>query len=405
MFKAFNLDKKYLFDLDGNCNVPLQTNPVNDLLGINIDRVTYFFEKKWLGLISHYEVDLPVKELSKIGFVECRSKVIGLKCENLMVFHKPIKYNDVFYVVPGFTRFAITKDGSVISIKHGTVLKPSIGPYGYPYVNVYDPDKGKWRSVSLHILLARTFVKNPDPVNKFFVNHKDGNKLNFDLQNLEWVTSLENQEHAVENGLRNDNNPCKILDTDTGTIQQHASIGSALKSIGMKVTNCKLVSKVNGQLVPSLFMNRYEIKLLNDESKWFYTKNMLSGRPKSVGPFQAKHLATGTVIEEQTLSALSERTNVSRSTAEDAVRYPGTKAFSGFLFRLKSDEEWPTSYEEAVYHKPRQLLLTNIVTGEKLSFDSLRKTYTYLDIDKRTLKNRLKANKTHKDWKIEEIEG
>ena len=50
-----------------------------------------------------------------------------------------------------------------------------------------------------HKVLMETFV--PNQYDKSQVNHIDGNKLNNSLSNLEWVTSKENIEHAIKNGL------------------------------------------------------------------------------------------------------------------------------------------------------------------------------------------------------------
>jgi hypothetical protein len=57
------------------------------------------------------------------------------------------------------------------------------------------------KSFRAHRLVAEFFLsKKSDDCN--IVNHKDGNKLNNNIENLEWVTNQENTIHAVENGLR-----------------------------------------------------------------------------------------------------------------------------------------------------------------------------------------------------------
>ncbi len=54
----------------------------------------------------------------------------------------------------------------------------------------------------IHRLIADTFIDNDDPDNKKMVNHKDGNKLNNHVSNLEWTTAGENNLHAIKTGLR-----------------------------------------------------------------------------------------------------------------------------------------------------------------------------------------------------------
>ena len=75
------------------------------------------------------------------------------------------------------------------------VLKPFIHPYYTVTLSKHD----KTRNIYVHRLVAEAFIPNPE--NKPEVNHIDGNKLNPNVENLEWVTKSENIKHAFRTGL------------------------------------------------------------------------------------------------------------------------------------------------------------------------------------------------------------
>jgi hypothetical protein len=73
-----------------------------------------------------------------------------------------------------------------------------IGTHGYLQFGM--SINGKYITKMTHILVAAAFVENPDK--KPFVNHKNGVKIDNRASNLEWVTSRENQLHAITTGLK-----------------------------------------------------------------------------------------------------------------------------------------------------------------------------------------------------------
>lgn len=95
-------------------------------------------------------------------------------------------------------KYEVSTLGQVKSTKSGKLLAPQLGGNGYYKVGLRK-DGDKIRHM-LHRLVATTFVLNPH--NKPQVNHIDGNKLNNDACNLEWVTASENSQHAFDTGLR-----------------------------------------------------------------------------------------------------------------------------------------------------------------------------------------------------------
>ncbi len=93
--------------------------------------------------------------------------------------------------------YRINQKGDIKN-KHNKILKnTSTNNCGYKRISIRINKKLK--RFFIHRLLAITFIKNK--LNKPCINHKDGNKENNKLTNLEWCTHSENSKHAIKKNL------------------------------------------------------------------------------------------------------------------------------------------------------------------------------------------------------------
>ena len=109
------------------------------------------------------------------------------------------KYNtkkELWKVVDDFPNYEISNLGRVYSRKSNKMLAIQVRKDGYNVVSLWKNNKGF--NQYIHRLVLTHFL---DGETKETVNHKDGNKSNNNLNNLEWMTYKENNIHAVETGL------------------------------------------------------------------------------------------------------------------------------------------------------------------------------------------------------------
>lgn len=144
-------------------------------------------------------------------------------------------------VINQYPHYEVSSKGNVRHIgKSNRKLGKNVN--GYP--TVYIRHNGKYKCLLVHRLVAMAFI--PNPQNKPHINHKDGNKENGCVENLEWCTPSENERHKV-NVLGVKQNPPHIskpvvcVETD----RVYASIQYAAKDTG---TNYRHIGEVaNGK--------------------------------------------------------------------------------------------------------------------------------------------------------------
>lgn len=99
--------------------------------------------------------------------------------------------------VVGYDNYIISDNGEVFNKRNiNKPLKTRINKHGYKYLNL--SKNGIVKSKLIHRIVAEAFLNYQDGD---VVNHKDGNKLNNNIDNLEFCTQKDNVKHAFDNGL------------------------------------------------------------------------------------------------------------------------------------------------------------------------------------------------------------
>ena len=96
-------------------------------------------------------------------------------------------------------RYKIDSTGKILNLANNTLLNPSLQADGYLTVGLANSGNPN-TTLSVHRLVALHFL--PNPYQHPQLNHKNGDKTDNKVENLEWCTAKHNINHALETGLR-----------------------------------------------------------------------------------------------------------------------------------------------------------------------------------------------------------
>lgn len=134
-------------------------------------------------------------------------------------------------IINNASNYDISEDGQVRNILTKHILKGRLSKSGYLQVSIRFNNETTFKNQYIHRLVALHFLENPE--NKKEVNHKDGDKLNNCVNNLEWVTSSENQKHRHSIGItKTSNRRVGKFTKDNQLITEYDSIIAAAKAEG-----------------------------------------------------------------------------------------------------------------------------------------------------------------------------
>ena len=119
-------------------------------------------------------------------------------------------------------------------VRTGTARKPEITRAGYARVHLRAQSRG--RKAAVHQLVAEAFI-GPKPTKQHQINHKNGDKLDNRVQNLEWVTAQENTQHrsrVLRLGCGETHYRAKLTADDVRAIRSAYAAGSTQTDLAAK---------------------------------------------------------------------------------------------------------------------------------------------------------------------------
>lgn len=170
---------------------------------------------------------------------------------------------EIWKICKNHPKYECSNLGRIANIKTGYILTPQINKKGY-YTIILSDEVNKHTKYNLHRIIAETFIDNPDPIKYNHVTHKDENKRNNNINNLEWCDNKYNHNYgtikertssALSYGV-----VCKC-DANKNILKEYNSVKEVINSgINIRRTMKKNISE-------RFYKNYY----------WYYKKELYNG--------------------------------------------------------------------------------------------------------------------------------
>lgn len=153
--------------------------------------------------------------------------------------------NELWKTIENAPNYEVSNLGNVRNRITGYILKGRITKRGYYQVCI--KINGKFINQYIHRLVAQAWLSNDN--NYTNVNHKDGDKSNNTVENLEWVTASENIIHAHQTGLisKTSNRKVGAFDIDGNLLFEYNSIQEAANVHSKAKSRNSIVACLSGR--------------------------------------------------------------------------------------------------------------------------------------------------------------
>lgn len=300
-----------------------------------------------------------------------------------------------FYTCEEFKEIIVSKLGVFKNKETGIPIELKYSKSFYPTLTY--PGQG---TVLVHRILAFMFIEKPIDFEgtEYVVNHKDGNKSNFDLDNLEWVTSSDNAFHAYREGLRKDNTPILVKDLRSEKIKRFYSLQEYARCFGVNGFNVhwNLLPRNRGKVSFNYFIVIREGDVWPDVNASSLGKHR-NGSPK---PMVVKNLDDNSIIIYDSAGSAARAINMSPAALRQRMVRNSEVIIDGLLYGYLDDPELLEKHEVLSLGRktnppnriPIPIEVLNIETNEKSFYESTDEFARNIGVLKNTIQKSVLVN-------------
>lgn len=364
-----------------------------------------------LILIGFDKLKLPEHLLSEVEVLYIDNNKSNLAPVNLLYRYKcgplPVENYPGYYYIPFYNDYAISQGGEIININTGKQKVWSITKLGgiknqtggYAYQRVLN-DEGFSKTLFLHRALCYVFKPYDRNVMSLVNNHKDGNPSNNKIENLEWATYSQNNQHAYDIGLR-PNAAITILmkDLKTGLIKQFSSITACANYLGNPrgdFIRWRLINQPK-RIYSDMLLFKY-----NNDEPWpeIDLAKAKIHRAGTANDIVARNVFTGDLIIFSGTLKGSEITGVKSATILCHAREESVIPVNGYNFRYLSDDiVWPIHterhlkiYEKYPIYPPDGVICFDRTTNKEIFYTSFAEAAKSFSVGKATFRKIVQKN-------------
>lgn len=245
--------------------------------------------------------------------------------------------------IPGFPNYSITTDGKLFDHRRGKGMKwhitkatkrGSMG--GYRMVKIINAE-GKKVSIGRHRLLALSYIPEARAVTELVINHKNGVPGDDRIENLEWVTRKQNNQHAYDSGLKSDSKPVLVKNMLTGEVTRYPTIELCARTMGYNSGTFiywRLNRTASIKRYPDEIQFKYDDGTPWPEIDWFSLRVERTGSAQS---YMALNVHTRKLYVFRGLSSGEAIIGVDKGTIAAHVNHGRLLPINGYIVRYHTE--------------------------------------------------------------------